>query len=104
MSVVSPKDTPVWVNESRCKACNICVSYCPAGVLAMKDDIHAVLGKMIEVVYPDSCIGCSECEVHCPDFAIMVAKKDDFKFAKLTQEAKQRAQEIKNNKYQKINS
>lgn len=102
MSVIAPKDTPVWVDESRCKACNICVSYCPAGVLAMRDDIHAVLGQMIEVVYPASCIGCTECETHCPDFAIMVAKREEFKFAKLTPEAKERAIAVKNNKYKKL--
>ena len=102
MSISVPKDTPVWVDEKRCKACNICVSYCPAGVLAMRDEIHAVLGQMIEVVNPNSCIGCGECELHCPDFAIMVAKKDEFKFAKLTQEAKQRALKIKENKYKKL--
>ena len=26
----------VWVDESRCKACDVCVSYCPAGVLGMR--------------------------------------------------------------------
>lgn len=102
MSITAPKDTPVWVNERRCKACNICVSYCPAGVLAMRDDIHAVLGQMIEVVNPSSCIGCGECEVHCPDFAIMVAKRDEFKFAKLTPESKSRAELIKQNRYKKL--
>ncbi|MFG5141914.1 4Fe-4S binding protein, partial [Campylobacter lari] len=55
MLMVAPENTPVWVDEARCKACNICVSYCPAGVLAMRDEISAVLGQMIEVVYPDSC-------------------------------------------------
>ncbi|EOJ9143457.1 2-oxoglutarate:acceptor oxidoreductase, partial [Campylobacter coli] len=23
MSMIAPKDTPVWVDEHRCKACNI---------------------------------------------------------------------------------
>ncbi|MDO4673900.1 4Fe-4S dicluster domain-containing protein [Campylobacter sp.] len=102
MSLVAPKNTPVWVDESRCKACNICVSYCPAGVLAMRDDVHAVLGQMIEVVHPASCIGCTDCETHCPDFAIMVAKRNEFKFAKLTPEAKERAAAVKNNRYRKL--
>ena len=97
-----PEDTPVWVNEKRCKACSICVSYCPAGVLAMRDEPHAVLGEMVEVIKPDSCIGCNECELHCPDFAIMVAKRAEFKFAKLTPEAKQRAQDIRANHYKKL--
>ncbi|TQR33023.1 2-oxoglutarate:acceptor oxidoreductase [Campylobacter sp. MIT 99-7217] len=99
---MSVNNMPVWVNEKRCKACNICVSYCPAGVLAMRDDVNAVLGQMIEVVNPNSCIGCNECELHCPDFAIMVAKRNDFKFAKLTDESKQRALRIKENHYKKL--
>ena len=75
-------DVPVWVDISRCKACDICVSRCPAGVLAMAVEPRAVLGKTIEVVHPEACIGCRECELHCPDFAIYVAEKG-FKFAKL---------------------
>lgn len=95
------ENAPVWVDESRCKACDICVSYCPAGVLAMRVEPHAVLGKMIEVVYPHACIGCRDCELHCPDFAIYVADKG-FKFAKLTAESKERAAAVKANKFQKL--
>lgn len=102
MSVIAPKDTPVWVDEHRCKACNICVSYCPAGVLAMRDDASAVLGKMVEVIEPSACIGCSECEIHCPDFAIMVASRTEFKFNKLSSESKERAVKIKANNYKKV--
>ncbi len=32
----APENTPVWVDTSRCKACDICVDACPAGVLSMK--------------------------------------------------------------------
>ena len=91
MSIAAPKDTPVWVDEHRCKACNICVSYCPAGVLAMRDDVHAVLGQMIEVVHPESCIGCTECEPLGPDFAIRGEKREEFNLAKRTREAKEGA-------------
>lgn len=95
----APQNVPVWVDESRCKACDICVSLCPSGVLGMKKDEHKVLGKIISVAYPDSCIGCRECELHCPDFAIFVADKDEFKFAKPTKEAQERAMQVKNNKF-----
>lgn len=54
---------------------------------------------MVEVLHPESCIGCQECELHCPDFAIAVADRKEFKFAKLTDEAKQRAEAIKANGY-----
>ena len=97
----APENTPVWVDTTRCKACDVCVDVCPAGVLAMKPEPSSTLGAMISVVALDSCIGCNECELHCPDFAIYVAdkKSDGIKFAKLTDEAKARAEAIKNNKY-----
>ena len=97
--MVAPKDTPVWVNEDRCKGCDICVSVCPAGVLGMELDVNKVLGKITKVAHPESCIGCSECELHCPDFAIYVANRKDFKFAKVSQEAQERAQKIKENNF-----
>jgi 2-oxoglutarate ferredoxin oxidoreductase subunit delta len=96
---VMPEGRAVWVDEVRCKACDICVSVCPAGVLAMRPEPHSTLGAMVEIVAEDSCIGCNDCELSCPDFAIYVADKKDYKFAKLTDEAKQRAQAIKDNNF-----
>lgn len=96
----SVNDQPVWVDESRCKSCNICVEVCPSGTIAMRFDAHSIGGTMIEVIAPESCIGCRDCELHCPDFAIYVADKG-FKFAKLTEEAKKRAEFIKNNNFLK---
>ena len=82
--MVAPENTPVWLDESRCKACDICVSVCPAGVLAMRLEPTSTLGAMVEIIAPQSCIGCNECELSCPDFAIYVADKSEFKFAKMT--------------------
>ncbi len=93
----APENTPVWVNTSRCKACDICVDACPAGVLSMQPEPTSILGAMISVIAPESCIGCNECELSCPDFAIFVADKKEFKFAKLTKEAKARQKVISNN-------
>ncbi len=105
MGILSaPANTPVWVDESRCKACDICVSYCPAGTLAMRPAPDSTLGSMVEVVAPESCIGCKECELHCPDFAIYVAEKEEYKFAKLTSEAKEQAEKIKSNNFRKLSA
>lgn len=62
-------------------------------------DPHKVLGKIVKVINPESCIGCMECELHCPDFAISVADRRQFKFASLTKDSKQRALQIKENNF-----
>jgi len=97
----APANTTVWVSESDCKACDKCVDVCPAGVLVMRPAPDSTLGSMIQVAFGDDCIGCNECELICPDFAIFVAdkKSDGIKFAKLTDESKARAEAIKNNNY-----
>lgn len=97
--IEAPANTPVWVDESRCKACDICVSVCPSGTLAMRQEAKSTLGAMVSIISAESCIGCNDCELSCPDFAIYVADKKEFKFAKLTEEAKQRSEAIKKNNY-----
>ena len=103
MSIMeAPANTPVWIDTARCKACDVCVSVCPAGVIAMVPEPTSTLGAMISVQNPESCIGCNDCELSCPDFAIFVADKKEYKFAKLTDEAKERAEAITNNKYRAL--
>jgi len=97
--IEAPENTPVWVDTARCKACDICVSVCPAGVLSMQPEPSSTLGAMISVIAPESCIGCNECEISCPDFAIFVADKKEFKFSKLSDEAKARQEAIVKNNY-----
>ena len=97
--MVAPTNTPVWVDTQRCKACDICVDACPAGVLSMQQEASSTLGAMISVIAPESCIGCNECELSCPDFAIFVADKKEYKFAKLSDDSKARQEAIINNKY-----
>jgi 2-oxoglutarate ferredoxin oxidoreductase subunit delta len=98
----NPGNEPVWVNKHNCKACDICVSVCPSGVLGMKYDNSSTLGAMISIDHPESCIGCQECELSCPDFAIYVADKKEYKFAKLTDEAKERQVAIMENNYMSL--
>ena len=97
--VVAPENTPVWVDEERCKACDICVSVCPAGVLSMEQEPSSTLGAMVRIIHGESCTGCNNCELNCPDFAIFVAERSEFKFAKLTDESKARQASIVANNY-----
>lgn len=52
-----------------CKACGICVAFCPAHVFGRGEEGYP------EVQDPEACIGCGWCEIHCPDFAITVHEK-----------------------------
>ena len=57
----------VRILPAYCKGCGICVSVCPKQVLGLGKD-------KAQVVQPDQCIGCLNCEYHCPDFAITVTE------------------------------
>lgn len=65
VTAMSGKASEIQISSVRCKGCGICVEFCPAGVLAMKD------GKS-SVVALDNCTACNLCDLRCPDFAIKV--------------------------------
>lgn len=58
------------INEKFCKGCGICIEFCPKQVLALSDK-GKVYTKQLEV-----CIKCGQCELRCPDLAILVTKED----------------------------
>ena len=68
------KETPkIDIYKAWCKACGICVAFCPTGALA-KDEAGNPYVKDI-----DKCINCGWCEIRCPDFAITVETKTEEK-------------------------
>lgn len=60
------KKFKLHVQEAWCKGCGICVGFCPRHVLSI-----AVNGKL-SVDHPEDCVGCGQCQLRCPDFAIEV--------------------------------
>ena len=63
----------VTVYPDWCKGCGICVEFCPGKVLELSTQ-----GKA-EVKREEDCIRCGFCELHCPDFAIVVSDKEPVK-------------------------
>ncbi len=62
---------PVLIDRSLCKACGICIAFCPKKVLEADESGIAV------VAHPEECIKCRMCELRCPDFAVMVRSEGD---------------------------
>ncbi len=62
-----PKDgKSLYVNYTWCKACSICVKFCPKDVF----DFSA-LGQPV-VSRPELCTLCMICVHRCPDFSIII--------------------------------
>jgi 2-oxoglutarate ferredoxin oxidoreductase subunit delta len=79
MAVESKKkreEAKIDIYRAWCKACGICVAFCPTGALA-KDESGYPYVKDI-----GKCIRCGWCEIRCPDFAITVEQKSKKKEGK----------------------
>ncbi len=62
----------ITIDKSWCKGCKLCVSVCPKQVLAMSKNRSDRGYLMPQVVTPEQCINCKQCEYICPDFCISV--------------------------------
>lgn len=60
----------IVIEANYCKGCGYCISACPKEVLAFTKDINSRGIEIAEVVHPDNCIQCRNCELACPDLAI----------------------------------
>ncbi|HHB76856.1 MAG TPA: 2-ketoglutarate oxidoreductase subunit delta [Desulfobulbus sp.] len=52
-----------------CKACGICMAFCPQKIIQADKNGKPFISEM------DKCVGCRFCEIHCPDFAITVSDR-----------------------------
>jgi len=69
----------VRILERYCKACELCVAFCPCGVLAMSEGIGRRGQRTAVVVAPEKCTGCLQCTTMCPDAAIEVDAEEPAK-------------------------
>ena len=66
MSVVPRGIYRVELYRDLCKACGLCVAWCPNQVLSPDSAGYPVATDL------NACTNCKQCERHCPDFAIEV--------------------------------
>lgn len=64
------KNKKLVINSDWCKGCGICVEFCPAKVLEIKND-------KVLLINPLKCTACGLCELRCPDYAIYLEVMDD---------------------------
>ncbi len=61
----------IFIYNIWCKQCGICVSFCPNEVLGFDEN------QKLTALNPDACIGCGQCELRCPDYAIEIKEKEE---------------------------
>ena len=65
----------ITVDENLCKGCELCVTACPRGLLALdKTRINSKGYHPSMLVDEEKCIGCAMCAMMCPDVAIKVER------------------------------
>jgi 2-oxoglutarate ferredoxin oxidoreductase subunit delta len=62
--VYDGKTPPLNIFLHWCKACNLCIAFCPQKVFEPDRE-----GKPM-LAHPEKCTQCEICWLHCPDFAI----------------------------------
>jgi 2-oxoglutarate ferredoxin oxidoreductase subunit delta len=62
--------SPVQLDLELCKACGICIELCPEKVFDRDKLGYPVVAR------PEECTQCLVCELHCPDFAIEVERRE----------------------------
>jgi 2-oxoglutarate ferredoxin oxidoreductase subunit delta len=58
----------------RCKGCQLCVTYCPRGVLEMSSLFNSKGYHPPQVRDANACVACELCAMLCPEFAIYVVE------------------------------
>ncbi len=62
----------VAIDEERCKGCELCVHFCPPGVLALSPHLNSRGFHPAALVDEARCTSCTACALVCPDVAIAV--------------------------------
>lgn len=65
----------IVIDEDRCKACNLCVAFCPQQCLVLAADNLNVNGYRPAELTADTCTGCGVCAIICPDACITVLRQ-----------------------------
>lgn len=62
----------VKIDSTRCKACKLCISVCPAKHLDFSLELSEIGLPYIKIKEGTHCIGCGFCFLICPDSCIEI--------------------------------
>ena len=69
----------LYIVEDRCKACRMCVDFCPKEILELDMKKFNKKGYHIPKIKDDKsmidCAGCKYCQLVCPEFSIYLIEK-----------------------------
>lgn len=67
----------IYIDQERCKGCNLCTGVCPKGVIQLEGETLNAKGyHPAALVDPEAqCTGCAICAVICPDVCITVYRE-----------------------------
>ncbi len=74
----------VRIIKDRCKGCNLCIEFCPMGILEESEEFNVKgyhpprIRESFHEGYDDqACVGCEFCAMICPEFAIYTVPEED---------------------------
>ena len=75
---ISVPQGQVYVIPARCKSCEVCVNFCPQGVLRISKETNSKGYHYPEVIQgiDKHCVNCEFCTLVCPEFAIFTLAID----------------------------
>jgi 2-oxoglutarate ferredoxin oxidoreductase subunit delta len=62
----------IEINQELCKGCQLCIAFCPKGVIALSDKLAASGYTPVSFTDAGECTGCAICATVCPEVAIEV--------------------------------
>jgi 2-oxoglutarate ferredoxin oxidoreductase subunit delta len=62
----------IEINQELCKGCQLCIAFCPKGVIALSDKLTASGYTPVSFSDGGECTGCAICAIVCPEAAIEV--------------------------------
>ena len=66
----------VKIDEKYCKGCDLCVTVCPEGIIAIDESRLTAKGNNPAVVRSQElCTACTNCALICPDVAISIYRE-----------------------------